>query len=241
MALNTAAPASRTAEHRFFLWLSLAMLAATLAGFTRSYLLVPVLGLQKDTLPYTPLVHVHAVAAFGWCALFVAQCWLVATGRTPRHRQLGALGVVLYAALVLLGPPVAVGGAVRYGATDDELAFLAVGLFNVLGYATLLGLALLARRRPAWHKRWMVLGMVALLSAPFGRLLGLPYLLNHVAGPGLVVLALAWWDRRSLGALHPATRYGGPGILLWQLLPNAVMHTAAWQACARWLVGLGMP
>jgi hypothetical protein len=230
------AAVSRVEEHRFFTRLALAMLGLTVLGFSRTYLLVPQLGLPADTLPFTPLVHLHAAVAFGWCVLFAVQSWLVASGRTPQHRTLGALGVVLYGALVLLGPFVAVHSTARYGSPPDELAFLAVSTGNIIAYTVLFGAALHYRRRPDVHKRLMVLGMVAMLTAPFGRILPFPYLLNHVVGPGLVVAALVWWDYRALGKLHRLTRYGGPLILLWELLPNAYMTSAWWLATARWLV-----
>lgn len=228
--------ARRAAEHRFFTTLALAMLAFTIAGFARSYLLVPQLGRPDGTLPFTTLVHVHAVVAFGWCLLFVLQSWLVATGRTPQHRRLGLLGVAWYLALVLLGPFVAINAPARYGSPPEELAFLAVSVGNILAYTALFGAALLWRRQPDVHKRLMVLGMVAMLTAPFGRLVAMPYQFDHVVGPGLVVLALSWWDRRALGHLHRVTAYGGPAILLWELLPNAYMESAWWMHTAQWLV-----
>ncbi len=234
MAL-TAAP-NRAAEHRFFTGLAVAMLAVTIAGFARSYLLVPQLGIPVDTLPFTTLVHVHAVVAFGWCLLFVAQSWLVATGRTAQHRRLGRIGAAWYLLLVGLGPFVATHAAARYGKPPDELAFLAVSAGNIVAYTALFGAALYWRRRPAVHKRLMVLGMVAMLTAPFGRLLDLPYQLDHVVGPGLIVVALAWWDWRALGRLHRVTAVGGPALLGWELLPNTYMQSAWWLRTADWLV-----
>lgn len=226
----------RAAEHRFFTSLAVAMLGVTVAGFARSYLLVPSWGLPAGALPLTALVHLHAAVAFGWCLLFVLQSWLVATGRTIQHRQVGRVGVAWYVLLVGLGPFVATHAAARSGAPPDELAFLAVSAGNVVAYTALFGAALHWRRRPAVHKRLMVLGMVAMLTAPFGRLLTLPYQLDHVIGPGLAVVSLAWWDRRSLARLHPVTAYGGAAILLWELLPNTYMHSAWWTATARWLL-----
>ena len=76
------------------------------------------------------------------------------------------LGVALYIALVFLGPFVAVHSAARHGATPDELAFLAVSTGNILAYTLLFGAALLWRRRADVHKRLMLRGMVALLTAP---------------------------------------------------------------------------
>lgn len=227
---------SRAEEQRFFAWLAVAILVMAVAGFLRTYLLVPQLGLPAGSLPFTPLVHAHASLSFGWCILLVIQSWLVASGRHLQHRKLGLLGLVLYVGLVVSGPFVATHSTARYGNTQEELAFLAVSTGNILAYTVLIGAALHWRRRPDIHKRLMLLGMVALLSAPFGRLLDLPYLLDHVVGPGVVVVALAWWDYKSLGQLHPVTKFGGPAILLWELLPNTYMTSEWWLAVARWLV-----
>jgi hypothetical protein len=117
------------------------------------------------------------------------------------------------------------------------LAFLAVSLGNVLAYTVLFGAAFHLRRRPAAHKRLMMVGMVVLLSAPFGRLIDLPYQLPHVLGPGLVVLALAAWDRYALGNVHPVTKHVGPAVLMWELVPNLYMDSSWWLSFARWLVG----
>lgn len=234
MAL-TSAP-DRVAEHPFFTGLAVAMLAVTVVGFGRSYLLVPHLGLPADTLPFTTLVHIHAVVAFGWCLLFVVQSGLVASGQTKLHRRLGQVGVTWYLLLVGLGPFVATHAVARYGKPPDELAFLAVSTGNIVAYTALFGVALACWRRPAVHKRLMVLGMVAMLTAPFGRLLDLPYQLDHVVGPGLIVVALGWWDVRALGRLHRVTAIGGPAMLGWELLPNTYMHSAWWLSTADWLV-----
>jgi len=227
---------SRLGEHRFFFGMSIAILAVASLGFLRTYLLVPRLGLPEGELGFTPLVHLHAVMSFGWCVLFVVQSGLVITGRTKAHLKLGWMGLVLYALLVVSGPFVAIRSAARHGATPDELAFLAVSLGNILAYTLLFGAAIHFRKRPDVHKRLMLLGMVAMLTAPFGRLMDLPYHLNHVVGPGLVVVALAGWDHRSLRGLHPVTRYGGPAILFWELLPNAYMTREWWLSTARWMV-----
>lgn len=234
--MATTAAMRRAAEHRFFTRLALAMLGLTVAGFARSYLLVPHFGLPPETLPFTVLVHVHAAVAFGWCLLFLVQAWLVASGRTPQHRRLGIVGVAWYAVLVGLGPFVATHAAARYGASPEELAFLAVSTGNIVAYTALFGAALYWRRRPHVHKRLMVLGMVAMLTAPFGRLLTLPFELAHVVGPGLVVVALAWWDLHTDGRAHPVTAYGGLAVLAWELLPNAYMHSAWWLRIAAGLV-----
>lgn len=241
--VSTSAPVVRHGtladERRFFAWLSGAILAMAVIGFARTYLLVPLLGLPGGMLPATPLVHLHGAAFFTWCVVLLAQSCLVAAGRVRLHRTLGGAGFALYLGLVVLGPLVAVHSVARLGRPPDELAFLAVSLGNVVAYTLILGAAFHWRRAPAMHKRLMMVGMVALLTAPFGRLLELPFQLAHVVGPGLVVLALALWDRHAEGRLHPITKYVGPAVLAWEVLPNTYMHRAWWLALASRLVDLG--
>ena len=122
----------------------------------------------------------------------------------------------------------------RYGA--EGLPFLAVSMGNIVAYAALFGAAFLWRRRPDAHKRLMILGMVAMLSAPFGRLAEWPWMLQHVVGPGTVVLALLAWDVHARGRPHRLSASLGPAILLWQLLPNLYMESATWLTIAQWLV-----
>lgn len=221
-------------ERRFFLWLCVGILATVMIGFARTYLLVPVLGMPAGTPPYGPLIHLHGVVMFAWCLLLVVQAGLVPAGRIALHRRLGTFGFVLFVAMVVLGPLVALHSVTRYG--PGELSFLAVSLGSVPAYTALFGAAFYWRRRPDLHKRLMVLGMVVLLTAAFGRLSKWPFMPQHVVGPGLVVLALIGWDLHARRRVHPVTAWMGPAVLIWELLPNLYMESEAWLRIARWLV-----
>jgi hypothetical protein len=226
---------TRASERLFFAWLSTAILGVALLGFLRNYLLVPVMGLPDGLLPATVWVHVHAAIFFSWCLLLALQSWLVVWNRIAFHRTLGLVGFYLFLGMVVTGPIVAVRSVVRQGRPSDELAFLAVSLGNVLAYTLILAAAFQWRQSPAIHKRLIMLGMVALLTAPFGRVLDLPYQLAHVVGPGCVVIAMGIWDYVALRRLHPITLYLGPVVLLWELAPNVYMNSSWWLSFARWL------
>jgi hypothetical protein len=223
------------AERQFFAWLSMAILAIAILGFLRNYILVPFIGLPDGLLAATAWVHVHAAIFFSWCLLLAIQSWLVVAGRVSPHRTLGTVGFVLFIGMVFTGPIVAVRSVVRLGTPAEELAFLAVSLGNVIAYAAILGAAFHWRRSPAIHKRLIMLGMVALLTAPFGRLVDMPYQLAHVVGPGLVVVAMGIWDCIARRELHPVTKYAGPAVLLWELAPNLYMDSSWWLSFAGWL------
>ena len=230
------AKATPAADRLFFAWLSLAVLAMAVAGFVRTYILVPFIGVPAGSLPATALVHFHAAISFSWCVLLLVQSCLVVAGNVQLHRRLGSAGFLLYVGLVVIGPLVAIRSVARSSDPLDELSFLAVSLGNVLAYTLVLGAAFYWRRTPATHKRLMMMGMVVLLTAPFGRLIDLPHQLPHVLGPGLVVLALAAWDQYAFGRLHRVTRYVGPALLLWELVPNLYMYSDRWLSFSRWLV-----
>ena len=54
----------------------------------------------------------------------------------------------------------------------------------------------------------------------------------------LFVVALAVWDFRTRGRLHPVTLWGGLLILISQPLRLIVSGTAAWLAFAKFATGL---
>ena len=54
----------------------------------------------------------------------------------------------------------------------------------------------------------------------------------------LFIVALAVWDVRSRGRLHPATLLGGIAIIASQPLRLALSGTPAWNQFAAWAVAL---
>jgi hypothetical protein len=54
----------------------------------------------------------------------------------------------------------------------------------------------------------------------------------------LFVVALAIWDLRTSGRLHPVTLWGGLATIVLQPLQLVVSGTGSWLAFARWATGL---
>jgi len=86
----------------------------------------------------------------------------------------------------------------------------------------------------------MLLATVNLVTAAIARWPGvLP--LGPLAFFGLTdlfIVALAIWDFRTRGRLHPVTLWGGLLIIVSQPLRLVVSGTAGWLAFARWATGL---
>jgi hypothetical protein len=168
MAASMPAPLVRRRHHLFYSGMSLLIAAIVFAGFYRTFYLSP--WLHGPAL--SPLRIVHGVAFSAWILLFVAQTTLVAPGRTDIHRRLGVAGVVLAAAMVVLGTVLGIGNA-REGRAPPGVpprVFLLTPLFDMLVFPLLVAAAVWYRHRPETHKRLMLLATVSLLAAAVARL-----------------------------------------------------------------------
>ena len=230
------------AERRFFTGMALAILATVIVGFSRSFFLRPLF--PDWPSPSETIFYVHGVAFSAWIVLLITQTSLVASNRIGLHRKIGPVGAVLAAAMLVLGTLGALIAARR--ATGfvqvpvPPLQFLAIPLFDMILFAAFVWLAIAERHNPQAHKRWMLLATVNLVTAAIARWPGVAGL-GPVAFFGLTdlfVIALAIWDFRTRGRLHPVTLWGGLLIIVSQPVRLVVSSTQEWLAFARWATGL---
>src|SRR5688500_7081982 len=148
----------------FFTTMSLLLAAVVFAGFAPTYYLRSAYRAE----PLARVFHVHGALFTAWILLLVAQTSLVAGRRVDLHRKLGVAGAVLAVLMVVAGYEAAMTAARRgfsLPGLPPPLVFLAVPLFDMIVFPTLVGAALLLRRSPAAHKRLMLLATVAILPA----------------------------------------------------------------------------
>lgn len=236
----TATPSLRLERERlFFLALAGSMLAAVLIGFARSYYLRGLTPAAALPHAMTPLVHLHGAVFSGWILLFMVQVGLIASGRGDLHRKAGVVGFGLVLAMIPLGVVTSLAQAVRRSGPPmlDPHSWLAMPLASVFGFGLLFLLAFKLRTRPAAHKRLMVLGMAAMISAAFGRITAIPPFLGLLVLPNLYAVALAAWDVARTRRVHPATLWGGLFVLTVTVGPIFIWRTPAWLAFAHWATG----
>jgi hypothetical protein len=242
LATLMVSPGRASAERHFFTGMALAILATVIVGFSRSFFLRPLF--PDWPSPSEPIFYVHGAVFTAWIVLMVAQASLVAGGRTELHRKIGPFSAALAVAIVVLGTLGALIAARR--ATGfvqipvPPLQFLAIPIFDMILFATFVWLAIAQRRNPQTHKRWMLLATVNLVTAAIARWPGVQGLgpLAFFGLTDLFVIALAIWDFRSRGRLHPVTLWGGLLIIVSQPLRLVVSDTQGWLAFARWATGL---
>lgn len=200
--------------------------------------------------PLTPLVALHGVVFFGWLLLFLAQTMLVREGKVAIHQRLGMLSAILAMTMVLLGYQVAITMARRgydlsgnLDAQIDPLAAIAFPLLDIVMFASLYLAAWLFRRRPAVHKRLMLLTVVAaLMPAPVADFLGHFSFFHdkHYLTPVLVAIFLASsaaYDWIALRRIHPVSLWVPLFIFTVEnVCATVVIPSRAWHAFAASLV-----
>jgi len=232
----------RTREHLFFSGISGLIALIVFIGFARTYYLAPLFAAKPLA---APIVHVHGAAFTCWIALLVVQTSLVGAGHAKTHRKLGLIGVGLAPLIVVLGIVVAVEMLRRFAtvpSVDSPLIF-AVALSEIAGFAVPTFFAFRLRRRPAFHKRLMVIGTIAMTTAGFGRW-PVSFLLHKplpamLCAFTLLLLVMAF-DLRSARRLHPATIWGSAWVVFIELSAFALGHTVAWRALAVHVRSLSM-
>jgi len=232
------------AERRFYGGMAVAILAVAILGFARTYFLRPLLPVPTPAPPaLTHLVHLHAFLFTSWVVLLFIQTRLVAARRSDLHRRLGVIAAGVAIVMVVVGVLVALHAVLRGIAPFgmDPHRFLVVPLVAITLFAVFVVAGIRARRRdPQAHKRYLLLGTIALLPPAVARwalLFGLgPPVVLAVAT--LFVVPLFVWDWRALGRIHPVTLWGGLLIAVSGPLRLLVARTDKWLAVSHWLVGL---
>lgn len=205
-----AAPGRATTDEGFFQKLAIAMAAVIVIGFSFH------LAMGRSSFASPLIVHLHAVAFFGWTVLFVTQATLAGRGNLALHRRLGWLAAAWIPVMVVLGFLVTIHSLQTRGGPFffDQRTFLIGNPMGLLTFAGIAAWAIVLRRRTDWHRRLMMCAMVGLTGPGFGRLLPMPFMIPwawFVAGlivPMIFPLIGMIADRRRTGAVHPAWWWG---------------------------------
>lgn len=233
--------AQRSPRSRFFLCFAVAALCIALAGFSTTFF-AP---LAHGTFSGPTVVYVHGALLFGWLLLWIAQAAFVQARSMAAHRRAGWLGAGLACAIVVSGLLVGAFATRRdLAATGAEWpygAFVNIAI-EMAVFGLLVGAAVVARRRPESHKRYLVLATITALGPAWFRFRHfLPFVpsplvtFSFVADSVLVVAMVRdWWARRLV---HPVYVWAGGAMVGVHCVELAAGESRAWVLLGRWLLG----
>lgn len=193
--------------------------------------------------------HLHAVVMTLWFGLLIAQPLLIRCGRRPVHRLLGKSAFVL-APLAILSMLLLTHARLEdfNGAGGNALANHAILPLAIAAMFTIaVTLALVYRKQPLLHARYMICTGLALIDPVGARLLGyyfppLPdwaYQGTTFMMMDLLLLWLIWRERRA-----PRGRAAFPVMLAvaipLQVSVFALPYVPAWQAAMQWFRALSL-
>lgn len=233
------------ADRQYASWIVGGILLVVLAGFSRSFFLLPVFGSQPHWGAKEPLYIFHGFVFSSWFALLAVQTYLIRARSIRLHRRLGYAGICLAAAIVVVGMYAALHAANRpTGFTDVPIPpdqFLIVPVSDITLFAVFFGLAVAFRKQSGRHKRFMLLASISLLDAPIARLpLMMPALPSwtETAILSVMVIAMAIWDYDSRGRVRPETLVGGATIVLLNHFALDIGAQPAWLQVSHALMGM---
>lgn len=227
-------------ERRFFLSVGILFAALVLVGFSKNYYLRFLFDLPPL---FSDMVRFHGIVMTAWVALFATQTWLVSAKKVKLHMKLGWVGVGLAVLVLVTGYLVAIGALAHQTAADrggtPPLVFLVVPLADLLLFVLFFGLAIVRRRRPADHKRLMLLTAASFLPPaaarfPIPALLALGPLWFFGLPTVLTIAALVYdtWRNRKVNWMFLAG-----SIVLIASFPLRIVigQTDTWISFATWL------
>ena len=220
---------TRKLDRPFFCGMSVLMLTTVVIGFWSSYFSHGIV----DAPLRSPLVHVHGAIFSLWIVLLLVQVGLVAAGNIKLHRTLGLAGFGLAVLIVIVGTLTATAqlqhnlDAHRKPAIPGYM--LPMG--DLILFAPLVFVAYRLRRKPAAHKRLILIATIALMGAPLSRF-PITFLNHTVFGQSAVMLGflllIVTYDLFSLRRVERATIWGVAYGVFVHLIRFPVAFTPAW-------------
>jgi hypothetical protein len=228
----------------FYRHMAIALSLFVIVGFSRTYYL----RFLTDLPPLETLVHLHSIVFSAWLLVFIAQTRLVAAQRVDLHMKLGVAAVVLAVAVVVISFATTAVKATMprihpSGLTPPQ--FTIVGIMSLVLFTGFLALGIAFRRRAAYHKRFMVLAMIGVLTPAASRIITQSGLREHwtYLVPIFPAIFVAWclaYDWRKHGIVHPVFAIGGAAVIVSWPLRLVIGRSDLYQPVGEWIARVGM-
>jgi len=191
--------------------------------------------------------HVHGLAMFGWCIMLVSQSFLIRNNRRSLHRTLGKISFLL-APLVVISTIFLANYKLNVRQLNNEgLYIFGLQFFIVVLFGYFYTMAMIRRRQPDTHARWMICTAFTMLDPIFARIIAVnfyqvPFETGIIqwmtfAFIDLIVIFLVVRDWKSSGRRDVFLNALAVFVVA-QIAMLTVWDTAPWKAFASWFAEL---
>lgn len=248
-------PRAHAIDRWIYVFMAAWFIVIVLVGFIPDAMMKVAMVKAGARPPFPTILHVHAVLMGSFLLLLLAQTSLMATGRKALHMQLGVVGMVLAAALVVAGFMLAptmyyqVWGGATFGPPQVRAALakvlplveniLLLQMAAGIMFAVFITIALTARERDCGlHKRMVILAIAVPLGAAIDRMSWLPTTMpaSPIATDLYVLLAIApmfVWDVIRNRRVHEAYKIWFPAFVVVTAAVNLLWDKPWWHATAK--------
>jgi hypothetical protein len=254
-------PRAHAIDRWIYVFTAASFIVIVLAGFIPDSLMKIEMVRTGQRPPFPLVLHLHAVLMGSFLLMLLAQTWLMATGRRELHMRMGIVGVVLAAALVVVGfilvptmyhqvwagaqaaPPQAteqLQGVVQF-VENIMLLQIRIGIL----FPLFIAIGFRARGKNAGlHKRMMILATALALPAGIDRIPWLPTTIpaSPVSPDLYTLLAISpmfIWDVVRNRSIHRAYWIWLGVSLPFAIAVHGLWDTPWWHATARQIMGVG--
>jgi uncharacterized membrane protein len=235
-------PAERS---RYFLTAAFLALAVVLIGFWKTFILPSFQG----TFTAPSVIYIHGALLFAWTLFLVTQSILIRRKNLKLHRKLGWAGPVL-----MIGVAVSTTASGVYVLRRDVAEQTHIAISSFLGtlttpiiFAILVTAGIIYRRRPEIHKRLMLLAMISIIWAAFGRFRHYfpPFEQAMLVFQGIIPTSMVFlvmlWEKFTRGRIHPVYFYAGLPLVAEAAAEIYFFDSSGWQVISAWLAGFIAP
>lgn len=229
---------TRRNKPSFFLIMGWIGLFAVLTGFAKTFIMPVSAGTFKA--PF--VIYLHGAFAFSWIILYLTQTNLIHFKSYRIHMALGYLGIFLALGVAITMLPAGIFQVKRdlnEGLGDTAISAILGICTAAIIFLAFVFAAILNRKKPERHKRFMLLAIIVVLFPAWFRF---RHYFPSVSRPDIwfaVVLAdsfivFAWIrDKVVDGKIHPVLLYFGTLLIGENVVEVILFDSNSWRSIAK--------
>lgn len=230
-------------KSRYFLVASCLALLVAFVGFFKTFILPS----ARGTFSAPAVIYVHGGLLFLWTAFLVMQSMLIQMRKLYLHRLMGfvSLGLVpcvvistMAAGVYVLKRDLALGGG------QVAMSSLIGSFTSPMMFAIIVAAAIVYRRRPEFHKRLMLLAMIAIIWPAFFRFrhyfpsVAHPEVIFGLILPDCMIVVAMLWEKLTIGRVHVVYLTVGVALIAESVAEVYLFDSSGWRVIANGLASL---